>query len=103
MRPQLAAIVAVAENGVIGRDGGMPWHLPADLAHFRRHTLGKAVIMGRRTFDSICDRIGGPLAGRTSIVLSGGGGTDLPERLYYAASIGRRWIWPPDIRGTKAR
>lgn len=85
--PGIAAIVAMAENGVIGRGGDMPWHLPADLAHFRRHTLGKAVILGRRTFDSICARIGGPLPGRTSIVLSTAAGTDLPGRLYYAASI----------------
>lgn len=62
----IAIIVAMAENGVIGRDNGLPWHLPEDLKHFRRLTLGKPVLMGRRTFESI----GRPLPGRTNIVLS---------------------------------
>lgn len=59
-------LAAVAENGVIGRDGGLPWHLPGDLPHVRRTTLGHAVIMGRRTYDSI----GRPLPGRTTIVIT---------------------------------
>jgi dihydrofolate reductase len=62
----LSLIVAVADNGVIGRGGALPWHLPDDLAHFRRTTLGKPVIMGRRTFVSI----GRPLPGRQNVVLS---------------------------------
>ena len=65
--PRLVLVAAVAENGVIGRDGGMPWHLPGDLKHFRRTTLGKPVIMGRRSFDSIGRK---PLPGRTNIVLT---------------------------------
>ena len=52
-RPRVSLVVAAAENGVIGRDGEMPWHLPADLAHFKRLTLGKPVVMGRRTHESI--------------------------------------------------
>ena len=59
-------IVARARNGVIGRDNGMPWHLPADLAHFKRTTLGHPVIMGRRTWESL----GRPLLGRRNIVVS---------------------------------
>lgn len=59
-------VVARADNGVIGRDGGLPWHLPADLRHFRALTLGKPVVMGRRTFASI----GRPLPGRHNIVLT---------------------------------
>ena len=59
-------VVARAANGVIGRDGGLPWHLPADLKHFKALTLGKPVIMGRRTFVSI----GRPLPGRHNIVLT---------------------------------
>jgi len=59
-------IVARAANGVIGRDNGMPWHLPADLAHFKRTTLGRPVIMGRRTWESI----GRPLPGRRNIVVT---------------------------------
>jgi len=64
--PLLALLVAATENGVIGRDGGMPWHLPDDLKHFKTLTLGKPVLMGRRTFDSI----GRPLPGRTNLVLT---------------------------------
>jgi dihydrofolate reductase len=59
-------IVAMSRNGVIGRDNGMPWHLPADLAHFKRITLGHPVIMGRRTRESI----GRALPGRRNIVVS---------------------------------
>ena len=49
----LSLIVAVAENGVIGRDGGLPWHLPADLRHFRSVTMGHPILMGRKTHESI--------------------------------------------------
>ena len=56
----------MARNGVIGREGGLPWHLPDDLRHFKRLTTGKPVIMGRRTFESI----GRPLPGRDNIVLT---------------------------------
>jgi dihydrofolate reductase len=59
-------VVAVARNGVIGRDNGLPWRLPADLAHFKRVTMGLAVIMGRRTYESI----GKALPGRLNIVVS---------------------------------
>ncbi len=51
--PHLTLIAAMAENRVIGRDNAMPWHLPADLAHFKRLTLGKSIIMGRRTWESL--------------------------------------------------
>ena len=64
--PRITLIVAVARNGVIGRDGGLPWHLPEDLCHFKRTTLGKPVIMGRRTHESV----GRALPGRTNVVLS---------------------------------
>jgi len=67
---ELAIIVAVAENGVIGADGEMPWHYSADLQHFRRETTGHPVILGRTTFEAIADRIGGPLPDRTNIVLT---------------------------------
>jgi len=59
-------VAAVARNGVIGRDGGLPWHLPADLARFKRLTMGHVLVMGRRTYESI----GRPLPGRTTIVVS---------------------------------
>jgi dihydrofolate reductase len=62
----LTAVVAMAENGVIGNEGGLPWHLPADLAHFKAMTMGRPVFMGRRTFDSI----GKALPGRRNLVLT---------------------------------
>ncbi|MFC7215631.1 dihydrofolate reductase [Saliphagus sp. GCM10025334] len=68
---ELVGIVAVAENGIIGRDGEMPWHVPEDLAHFKRRTTGHPVIMGRVTYEGILEGLGEPLPGRTSIVLTG--------------------------------
>lgn len=62
----LALIVAVGENNEIGKNGRMPWHLPADLKHFKSLTLGKPIIMGRRTFEAI----GKPLPQRRNIVVS---------------------------------
>ena len=62
----LVLVVARARNGVIGRDGALPWHIAADLKRFKRITVGKPVIMGRKTFDSI----GKPLPGRHNIVLT---------------------------------
>ena len=56
----LALIVAIAANGIIGRDNALPWHIPGDLRWFKRQTLGKAVIMGRRTWESL----GRPLPGQ---------------------------------------
>ena len=64
--PLVSLLAAVADNGVIGRDNGLPWHLPDDLKHFKALTLGKPILMGRRTFSSI----GKPLAGRTNLVLT---------------------------------
>lgn len=62
----LSLIVAMDENRLIGRNNSLPWHLPADLAYFRRTTMGKPVVMGRKTFESI----GKPLAGRRNIVIT---------------------------------
>ncbi|MCL4105962.1 UNVERIFIED_CONTAM: hypothetical protein GTU68_058268 [Idotea baltica] len=63
---QLSIIVAVAENGVVGRNNALPWHIPADLQFFKRTTLGKPIVMGRKTYESI----GRALPGRTNIVVS---------------------------------
>ena len=63
---RLFLIYAAAANGVIGKDGGLPWHLPADLRHFKAKTLGKPMIMGRKTFESFP----APLPGRRHIVLT---------------------------------
>ena len=64
--PALVLVAAVADNGVIGQGGGLPWRLKSDLRNFRAITMGKPVVMGRRTYLSI----GKPLAGRTNIVVS---------------------------------
>jgi len=68
---KLCAVVAVSDNDVIGRDNALPWHQPADLAFFKRVTMGHPLLMGRRTFESI----GRPLPGRRNIVLSRSGFT----------------------------
>lgn len=66
MTPRLALIAALARNRVIGRDNHLPWHLPADLRFFKQMTMGKPLLVGRRTWESI----GRPLPGRQMIVLS---------------------------------
>ena len=63
---KISMIAAMAHDRVIGKDNQMPWHLPADLAHFKRVTFGKPVLMGRKTFESI----GRPLPGRRNLVIS---------------------------------
>jgi dihydrofolate reductase len=65
-QPLISLIVAMAQNGVIGRGNALPWRLPRDLQRFKAFTLGKAVLMGRRTFESI----GHPLPGRANLVLT---------------------------------
>jgi dihydrofolate reductase len=68
-RPHLTLIAAVARNGVIGRDGRLPWHIRQDMLHFKSLTAGCPVIMGRRTWDSLPPR-SRPLPGRTNIVVT---------------------------------
>ena len=69
MSMHIALIYARAANGVIGKDGTMPWHLPEDLAHFKQLTQGSPVIMGRKTWDSLPPRFR-PLPGRSNIVVT---------------------------------
>lgn len=64
--PEIILVLARAANGIIGRDGDMPWHIPADLRHFKQITKGRPMIMGRKTFDSLP----GLLEGRRHIVLT---------------------------------
>ena len=64
--PEIVLVLARAANGTIGKDGGMPWHIPADLRHFKQVTKGSPMIMGRKTFDSLP----GLLEGRRHIVLT---------------------------------
>jgi len=72
--PRVYLVAAVASNGVIGKDGHLPWHLPEDLKHFKKLTLGHPIIMGRRTWESLK----GPLPGRENIVVTRQAGYDAP-------------------------
>jgi dihydrofolate reductase len=66
MRVRIAMIAGVAENGVIGADGKIPWRIPSDMAFFKRTTLGKPIVMGRKQYETV----GRPLPGRTNLVVS---------------------------------
>ncbi len=79
----LAMIVAMARNRVIGKDNGMPWHLPAELQRFKRLTMGKPMVMGRKTHESI----GRVLPGRANIVISASATGDNTENLFWAPGI----------------
>ena len=82
MKPHISLIVARSRNGIIGKEGKLPWHLPEDLKFFKQTTMGRPVIMGRHTWESI----GRPLPGRQNIVLTQDdivfiiGGADLYRR-----------------------
>lgn len=87
---ELVLVAAVGENGVIGRNGALPWRLKSDMQHFRRLTVGRPVVMGRKTFESI----GKPLKGRTNIVISrdpgyAGAGILVAPSLEAALAVGR--------------
>lgn len=62
--------VAVSDNNVIGNKNDLPWHLPEDLKHFKELTLGKTVVMGRKTYESIVARLGKPLPGRKNVIIT---------------------------------
>lgn len=79
----LAIIVAVAKNGVIGINNKLPWHLPQDLKYFKTVTLGKPVIMGRKTYESI----GRPLPGRTNIVVTRNNSWETPDGVIAVRSL----------------
>jgi dihydrofolate reductase len=82
--PDIVLVVAVAENGVIGRDNALPWRIRSDLQYFRSVTIGRPVVMGRKTFQSI----GRPLPGRTNIVISRDPGFAAPG-IVVAADLAR--------------
>ena len=88
----LCLIAALADNRVIGRNNQLPWHLPADLKHFKAMTLGKPIIMGRKTWDSL----GRPLPGRLNLVVSRQAGLQLEGAEVFAsleAAIARAEEW----------
>lgn len=80
---RVSAIAAVSRNGVIGREGRMPWHEPEDLRRFKAITMGHAIVMGRKTFESI----GRPLPGRRNIVLTRRPGPRFPEGVLHFNSL----------------
>tara|TARA_B110000967_G_C18761836_1_gene498278 strand:- start:203 stop:706 length:504 start_codon:yes stop_codon:yes gene_type:complete len=87
---KISLIVAVSRNGVIGVDNQLPWHLPEDLKYFKSVTMGKPIIMGRKTYDSI----GRPLPGRTNIVITRDSswqaeGVEVAQTLAQAMTLGR--------------
>jgi dihydrofolate reductase len=79
----VSAIVAVSENHAIGKDNHLPWHLPEDLKFFKRTTMGKPVLMGRKTYESL----GKPLPGRTNIIISHQKDLQLPEGVLLYNSV----------------
>lgn len=79
----ISLIVAVAENGVIGRDGDLPWRMSSDLKAFRRITMGKPIIMGRKTFATLAK----PLDGRTNIVATRSPNFKAPEGVVVTSSV----------------
>ena len=72
----ISLIVAMSQNGVIGKEGKLPWHLPEDLKHFKELTMGHPIIMGRKTFESLPKK---PLPGRKNIVLTRSSDFKAPE------------------------
>jgi dihydrofolate reductase len=90
--PLVSIIVATDERGAIGRDGGLPWRLPDDLKRFKALTMGKPIVMGRKTWDSI----GKPLPGRHNIVVSRQSGFDVPG-VTLAASLDEALIAAGDV------
>jgi dihydrofolate reductase len=98
MQP-LAFVLAVADNGVIGKDGKVPWRIPEDLAHFKKMTLGHAIIMGRGTWDEV----GKPLPGRRNIVVSRTvsalAGAEVTSSLEHAIALARETDEEPRIIG----
>lgn len=83
----IAIIAAVARNGVIGNNGSIPWHLPEDLRHFKALTMGKVVIMGRKTFESIMQKLGRPLPGRTNVVITRNKDYEVPSGVKVCHSL----------------
>ncbi len=92
---ELVLIAAVAQKSVIGKGNDIPWHIPEDLKRFKELSIGYPVIMGRKTYESILNRLGHPLSKRTNIVLSNSGSLDgvkgiivakdLDEALYFVS------------------
>lgn len=83
----IALVAAVSKNGVIGNAGELPWHIPEDLKRFKEITTGKVVLMGRKTYESIVNRLGHPLPNRTNVVLTRQSGYGVPEGVCVCRSL----------------
>lgn len=82
----IALVVAMAENNCIGKNGTLPWHLPEDMKHFKEVTMGKTVVMGRKTWESIPDKFR-PLPGRKNVVITRQETYVVPEDVQISSSI----------------
>jgi len=101
-QPDIAMMMAMDKNRLIGSNGELPWHIPGELAYFKRVTLGKPIIMGRKTFESI----GKPLPGRTNIVVTRNrqwqaDGVELVHDLQTAVDKGRSICLDPSLAATE--
>lgn len=84
---EMVLIAAVAQNGVIGKGNSIPWYIPEDLKRFKELTTGHPVIMGRKTYESIMNKLGHPLTNRTNIVLSNSGTLDGKRSIIVAKNL----------------
>lgn len=83
----ISIIAAVAKNGVIGKEGSLPWYLPEDLQRFRMLTTGKTVLMGRKTFESILRKLGKPLPNRKNVVITRNSAYRVPEGVFLSTDL----------------
>lgn len=84
---KITLIVAMADNGIIGKNGTLPWHIPADLKRYKARTMGKPLIMGRKTLESLYKEVGGPLPGRTNIIVTRQGDFKTKDGVLVSTSI----------------
>lgn len=82
----ISMVVAISENNCIGKEGTLPWHIPEDLKHFKEKTMGKVMIMGRKTWESIPEKFR-PLPGRTNVVITRSIDYTVPEGVHVQTSL----------------
>ncbi len=93
-KPLITIIVAIAKNGVIGSNGSLPWYISEDLKRFKKLTLKKSVLMGRKTYDSIVERIGGGLPDRDNLILTKKNNhQNIPQNIHFFQDIQQVFYW----------
>jgi dihydrofolate reductase len=106
VKPRLSLIVAMTRDGLMGRGKSLPWRWPEDLAHFKRLTKGHVCIMGRLTFESLCEQFGGPLKQRENVVVSreakGGNQGELRDGGRWFASLEAALAWAGPVETQRA-